>query len=276
MQKLKKLLFTLFVMVLLSSCGEYNKVLNKGKNEDRYKMAVDLYEKGEYKKAIPLFEKLVGPYAGKPQMERIQYMTADSYYNTENYSLASYYFSKFIVNYASSTKVEEAAFLGAKSYYLASPKYSRDQQDTQKALTAYQEFIDTYPDSELIPEANKAYTELISRLEKKDFEIAKQYYHTENYTAAITAFDTFNEEHLGSQFKEDALYYKFKASYDLGMKSILSKKEQRLLDARLAYSKFNKSFPDSDKKKEVDNMFDDINKELEKTKEELATISQNN
>ena len=276
MQKLEKLVFTLVLVILFSSCGEYNKVLNKGKNADRYKMAVELYEKEDYKKAIPLFEKLVGPYAGKPQMERIQYMTADSYYKTEDYALSSYYFSKFIVNYPESSKVEEAAFLGAKSYYLASPKYSLDQQDTEKALLAFQNYIDTYPNSELISEANVIYKDLITRLEKKDFEVAKQYYHTEKYNAAITAFDSFNEEHLGSVFKEDALYYKLKANYDLGMKSILSKKEQRLIDAKLAYNKFQKSFPDSKKMKEANNMLKQIDEELEKTKEELSTISQNN
>lgn len=276
MRKLNKLVLTLLLVILFSSCGEYNKVLNKGKNADRYKMAVELYEKENYKKAIPLFEKLVGPYAGKPQMERIQYMTADSYYKTEDYSLSSYYFSKFIVNYPESSKVEEAAFLGAKSYYLASPKYSLDQQDTQKALVAFQSYIDTYPNSELISEANVIYRDLVTRLEKKDFEVAKQYYHTERYNAAITAFDSFNEEHLGSVFKEDALYFKLKATYDLGMKSILTKKEQRLLDAKYAYNKFQKSFPDSKKMKEANNMLKQIDKELENIKEEFSTISQNN
>ncbi len=276
MQKLNKLVFTLLLIILLSSCGEYSKVLNKGKNADRYKMAVELYESENYRKAIPLFEKLIGPYSGKPQMERIQYMVANSYYKTEDYNMSSYYFSKFIVNYSESSKVEEAAFLAAKSYYLASPKYSLDQQDTEKALSGFQSYIDTYPNSELITEANEIYRGLVTRLEKKDFEVAKQFYHIEKYNAAITAFDSFNEEHLGSVFKEEALYYKLKASYDLGMKSILSKKEYRLLNAKAAYSKFKKSFPDSKKMKDANNMLKQLDKELASTKEEFSTISQNN
>ncbi len=276
MQKIKILIFTLLVLVLFNACGEYQKVLNKGKNVDRYKLAVELYEKKEYKKTIPLFEKLVGPYAGKPQMERIQYMISDSYFQEENYAMSSYYFSKFIVNYPESSKVEEAAYLSAKSYFLASPRYSLDQEDTYKALSAFQNFIDTYPTSDLIPEANEFYRKLNNRLEKKDFEVAKQYYHTERYNAAITAFDTFNEDHLGSVFKEDAMFYKFKASYDLGIKSILSKKEQRLSEALLAYNKFKRSFPESKKMKEMDRMVNNINKELNKLKEQLSTISQKN
>lgn len=274
MQKLKNILYAFLILISFVSCGEYQKVLNKGLNEERYKMAVELYEKGEYSKSLPLFEKLVGPYAGKPQMERIQYMTADAYYNTKNFELASYYFTKFISNYPNSSKMEEAAFLSAKSYYQASPKYSLDQQDTHKALEAFQNYIDTFPDSERIEEANGYYRELSDRLEKKLFEVARQYYHTENYYAAMVAFDTFNEEYLGSSYKEEALYYKFKAAFDLAINSILMKKEERLLDAKAAYSKFQKSYPESKRMKELDNDLDQLEKELTKTKEQLATISQ--
>lgn len=273
---MKRLVYIFLVTILLSSCGEYSKVLNKGKNAERYKMAEELYKKKEYKKAIPLFEKIVGPYAGKPQMERIQYMIADSYYQSKDYTLSSYYFTKFITNYPESSKVEEARYLSARSYYMAAPKYSLDQQDTYKALTAFQEFIDSYPNSELAKEANKYYQELTSRLEEKDYEIAWQYYHMEDYKSAIMAFDTFNEEHLGSEFKEDALYYKFKSSYELGFNSTLSKKTARLNDAKTAYTKFQKTFPESKKMKELDNKLSQIDKELIMTQEEIKRILQKN
>ena len=60
------------------------------------------------------------------------------------------------------------------------------------------------------------------------------------------------------------------------MNSILNKKEDRLLSAKIAYSKFKKSFPESKKMKELDNMIKQIDKELVKYKEEISTISQNN
>ncbi len=275
MQKMKKLALILILAVLLGSCAEYHKVLNKGKNTEKYQLAVDMYEKKDYKKAIALFEKIMGPYANKPQMERIQFMISDCYFQTENYTMASYYFSKFITNYPESTKVQEAAYFSAKSYYLASPRYSRDQEDTYKALTAYQNFIDKYPQSDLIEEANKDYAELNRKLQFKDFEIARQYYHTERYNAAIQAFETFNEDHLGSEFKEETYYYSFKSAYELGMKSILSKKEERISEALLSHRKFQKTFPESERLKEVNELGVKLQEELIKTKELLlATISQ--
>lgn len=271
---MKKLAFLFMLTLVLGSCGEYHKVLNKGKNTEKYQLAVDMYEKKDYKKAIALFEKIMGPYANKPQMERIQYMISDSYFQTENYTMASYYFSKFITNYPESSKVQDAAYFSARSYYLAAPKYSRDQEDTYKALTAYQNFIDKYPQSELVEEANKDYAELNRKLQFKDFEVARQYYHTERYKAAIQAFETFNEDHLGSEFKEESYYYSFKSAYELGMKSILSKKEERISEALLSHRKFQKTFPESEKLKEVDQLGLKLQEELIKTKELLATVSQ--
>jgi outer membrane protein assembly factor BamD len=276
MQKMKKSALVLLIAILLSSCGEYQKVLNHGKNTEKYQMAVQMYEKKDYKKAITLFEKLMGPCANKPQMERIQYMISDSYFQTENYAMSSYYFSKFITNYPESSKAQEAAYYSAKSYFLASPVYSRDQEDTYKALSAYQNFIDQYPGSELTEEANKDFAALNRKLQFKDFEIAKQYYHTEYYAAAIQAFETFNEDNLGSEFKEESYYYSFMAAYHLGMKSILEKKEERLTDAIRSYNKFKKNFPESDKLKELNGLEEKLQEELTKTKEIFATISQNN
>ncbi|MDZ7614655.1 MAG: outer membrane protein assembly factor BamD [Flavobacteriaceae bacterium] len=240
---IRKISFIFFISLLLSGCSEYSKVLNKGKNAERYDLAEKLYEQGEYKKCIPLYEKLVGPYGGKPQLERIQFMLADSYYQTGNYELSSYYFEKFIANYPGSSKIEEAAYLSAHSYYLAAPKYSRDQMDTKKAMEAFEGFIATYPESSRIPQANKIYLDLTGRLEKKDFEIAKQYYHTEHYTAAMKSFDIFNEEHLGSIYREEAMYYKFKASYETCNAECLNQEERKIGRIKTSLSEVSEKLP---------------------------------
>ena len=95
MQKNKIYILIICVAMALSSCSEYQKVLNKGKVAEQYKMATEMYENQKFSKAIQLFEKITPSYRGKPQMERIQYMIAQSHYNTKQYSLAAYYFEKF-------------------------------------------------------------------------------------------------------------------------------------------------------------------------------------
>ncbi|PQJ74687.1 outer membrane protein assembly factor BamD [Polaribacter gangjinensis] len=279
MQKIKNLAYLLAISLLLFSCGEYQKVLNKGTVEDQYKMAVKMYESQKFGKAIRLFEKVTPAYRGKPQMERIQFMVAQSNFNEKNYQTAGYYFDRFAKNYPKSSKLEEASFASALSYKLASPEFSKDPTDTNKALEAFQTFINAFPDSDKLEEANKHYKELRYKLQKKYFEIAKTYYTTadydmRNYKAAIQAFDNLLEDYLGSEFKEEALYYRLKAAHDFTFKSYDRRKPERIKDAMEAYDKLIRNYPDTKYKTEVDKMVTRLQNEkvriddlIEKSKE---------
>jgi outer membrane protein assembly factor BamD len=266
MQKIKNLACLLVLCAMLFSCGEYQKVLNKGSEEDQYKMAVKLYESQKYSKALRLFEKITPHYRGKPQMERIQFMVAQSNFNEKSYTTAGYYFDRFANNYPKSSKKEEASFLSAYSYKLASPVFSIDPTDTNKALEDFQGFINAYPDSEKIPEANKHYAELRVKLQQKYFEIAKTYYRTadydlRNYKAAIQAFDNLLSDYLGSEFKEEALFYRLKAAHDFVLKSFDRRKLERIKDAMGAYDKLKRNFPESKFMEDSNEMLATLQKE---------------
>lgn len=266
MQKIKNLAFLLLFSLMMFSCGEYQKVLNKGSVEDQYKMAVKMYETKKFGKALRLFEKVTPAYRGKPQMERVQFMVAQSNFNEKNYSLAGYYFDRFTNNYPKSSKREEAAFLSAYSYKLSSPVFSKDPTDTNKALESFQSFINTYPNSDKIEEANQHYKELRYKLQKKYFEIAKTYYTTSdydlrNYKAAIQAFDNLLSDYLGSEFKEEALYYRLKCAHDFVLKSTDRRKFDRIKDAIEAYQKLKRNFPESEFMEEANDMLVTLKKE---------------
>jgi len=262
MLKNKQLIIAFLIIVGFSSCSEFSKVLNKGTSIEQYALATDLYKAEKYNKSIQLFEKIIPAYRGKPQMERIQYMLSDAYYQTKNYLLAAYHFDRFTKNYAKSTKKESAAFLSAHSYYLSIPRASLDQSDTKTAIEAFQKFIDTYPASEKIIEANRYIQEMQFSLEQKAYDIAYQYYHTENYKAAVVAFDNFLSDNLGSSFKEDALFYKSKAGYNLAMKSVASKKEERIKLALKTIKRLEYNFKETKYKNEIDKLRKNLKEEL--------------
>ncbi|CAL2055153.1 outer membrane protein assembly factor BamD [Tenacibaculum sp. 190524A05c] len=269
MQKMNRKIYFVLTLLVLVSCGEYQKVLNRGTIEEQYKMAVKMYEAKKYSKALRLFEKVTPAYRNKPQMERIQYMVANSNFNEENFSIAGYYFNRFSQNYPKSSKREEADFLSALSYYNAAPVYSKDPTDTNKALESFQSFIDKYPNSLRLDEANKYYNELRFKLETKAFEIAKGYYTTavtdsRNYRAAITAFDNLISDYLGTRYKEEALYLRFKSAHDFAMKSTDRRKDKRLKEAVKAYEKFERNFPESKFKAEINEMLASIKKEQQR------------
>lgn len=261
---IKKIIALLVLVTLFSSCNEYQNAL---KNEDvgaKFEMATKMYDEGKYSKAIRLFEQIAPAYRGKPQAEKLFYMFAQSYYKTEQYVLSGYQFDSFVSGYPKSEKLQEAAFLGAKSYTMLSPVYSLDQVDTFKGIDKMQAFIDNYPNSEYLPEANKAVKELNEKIEKKVYENAKGYNTISDYKSSLVAFDNFIADYPGTPFKEEALYYKLDSAYQLGINSIPSKMEERLNVAKVAHASLMKFKADTKYKKAADEMLVRIEKDLQK------------
>ncbi|HLF52248.1 outer membrane protein assembly factor BamD [Flavobacterium sp.] len=260
---MKKFLFTLLIAVVFSSCSEYQKAIKTEDVAVKFDMATKLYESKKYTKAIRLFEQLAPTYRGKPQAEKMFYMFAQSYYKTKQYYLAGYQFESFASGYPKSDKIQEAAFLGAKCYSMLSPVYSLDQTDTYKAIDKLQAFIDTYPNSEYLAEANVLVKALREKLEKKAFENAKGYNKISDYKSAIVALDNFISDYPGTPFKEKALFYKLDSAYQLAINSVPSKKEERLNAAKTAHSSLIKFNANSEYKKEADEMLARIDKDLQ-------------
>jgi outer membrane protein assembly factor BamD len=181
-----------------------------------------------------------------------------------------------VSSYPNSEKAEEAAFLSAKSYYMLSPVYSKDQTETINAIEKLQNFMNMHPESQYSEEANELFKELDFKLEKKAFEIAKQYAliapgYTRDFNAAIKSFDNFIYEFPGSVLREDALFYKFDAAYKQAMNSyeqgivsnvIVPLRKNRLIQAKEYYATFKKNFADSKYMAEADKMALSIDEEL--------------
>ncbi|WP_428225528.1 outer membrane protein assembly factor BamD [Flavobacterium sp.] len=251
------------IAVLFTSCSEYQKALKSEDPAVKLIAATHKYDKQKYNKAIRLFEQIAPAYRGKSDAEDMFYKYAQSYYKTEQFYLASYQFESFNALYPKSKFAEEAAFLGAKSTSELSPVYSLDQGDTEKAIDKLQNFINRYPNSAYLPEANKIMAGLQYKLEKKSFEIAKQFNTISDYKAAIKAFENFIVDYPGTTFKEKALFYKFDSTYQLAINSIHNKMQERLNDAKTAYNALMKFKADTEYKKQADQILVRIEKDLQ-------------
>lgn len=261
---MKKILYLLFVAVLICSCSEYQRAIKSEDVAVKFAMAEKQYDKGKYAKAIRLFEEIAPAYRGKPQAEKMFYLFAQSYYKSEQYYLAGYQFESLTASYPKSEKAEEASFLGAKSYSKLSSSYSLDQTDTHKAIDKLQDFIDSYPNSQYLAEANSTLKILTDKIEKKVFKNAKQYNTISDFKSAIVALDNFIADYPGTKYKEDALFFKFDSAYKLAINSIPSKMEERLNNAKLAYAGLIKFGPTVDHKAKADMMLAQIDKDLQK------------
>ena len=261
---MKKIVSLLVVIVLLASCNEYQKALKSEDPAVKFEMAKKMYEAKKYNKAIRIFEQIASVYRGKPESENLYFMFSQSYFNTKQYYLAGYQFESFVSSFPKSDKAQEASFLGAKSYSMLSPVYSLDQTDTTKAIEKLQTFIDTYPNSIYLAEANAIVKNLNEKLERKVFENAKGYNTISDYKSALVALDNFVADFPGTPFKEEALFYKYDSAYQLGINSVPAKMEERLNVAKVAYANLIKFKADTKYKKQADEMYARIEKDLQK------------
>jgi outer membrane protein assembly factor BamD len=262
--------FSLIALTLVfGSCSEYQKVLKSEDVKAKYDMAESFYNEGDYKRSNRLLQQIAPKYIGKPQGERVMFFLSNSYYQIEDFNTAGYQFERFIKSYPKSDKAQEAAFLGAKSYYELSPNYSLDQTDTDKALAKLQTFINLYPTSEYLPEANIMAEDLAQKKERKALEIAKQFtklgeFYTLDYSiSAASALDNFVLDFPGSIYKEEALFYKVKALTNLALNSTEQRKRERLDDAKTAYNALKKSFPQTQFEKQAEDLMEKVDRELQ-------------
>lgn len=261
---LKNIVSFLFVVLLFSSCSEYQKALKTEDVSVKFEVSTKLYEAQKYSKAIRIFEQLAPTYRGKPQAEKLFYMFSMSYYKTEQFYLAAYQFESFVSGYPKSEKLEEASFLGAKCFSKLSPSFSLDQVDTFKAIEKLQDFINRYPNSTYIAEANVTLKGLNDKIEKKVFENAKQYNTITEHKAAIVALDNFVEDFPGTIYKEEALFVKYDSAYQLAINSVPDKMEERLHVAQTAYNSLIKFKPETKYKKIADEMSAQVETNLKK------------
>ena len=263
---MNKFIYILLVILSISSCSPYQKAMKSDDVEFKTKVFNAQIEKKKYSKAIRLFELYATSYRGKPQAESAFFNYAKALYATKQYITAAYQFESFASSYPKSPNAEEASFLGAECYSKVSPLYSLDQVDTDKALSKIQIFVNKYPNSAFLPQANEIVKVLSEKLELKAFEIAKQYNtigeFTRDYNAAIIALDNFVFNFPGSKYKEDALFYKYDSMYRLALNSIPSKKQERLITAKTYQQNLIKFKADTKYLEKSNKMLETLDKEL--------------
>jgi len=243
---MKQILSLLLLLTVITSCNEYNKLVKSEDYELKKTKGIEYYNTGDYIKAVTLLESAIPFYKLSMEGEKVYYYFCMGNYELKDYYLASYYFRRFISQYPSSKYTEECQFLSAMCSVHNSPEYALDQTETFNALDQLQVFADMYPDSEKMDTCNSIMDNLHAKLELKDFESAKLYHQTENYKAAVVAFDNLIVKYPTSKYKYEILNLNVLSNYELAINSIQSKKLERLNNTLKSYRKFVAEFPNSD------------------------------
>jgi outer membrane protein assembly factor BamD len=257
---MKKRIFSIGIILLLiiSACGDYNKILKSTDYEFKYKKAIEYYEQGEFVKAGTLFQELVNIYRGTSRADQIYYYYAKSMMGQKDYLMATHYFKSLLREFPGSEYGEEAQFMVGYCSYLLSPKPRLDQTVTKEAIESFQLYINLYPYNERVDEANRLIDELKDKLVYKSYLSARLYYDFENYKAAVIALDNSLKEYPESQYREELMYMLLKSKYLLAINSVEDKKAERLSSALDEYFSFVDEYPESKYRREVDRFYETV------------------
>ncbi len=270
---LRLYIITILVVFVTFSC-KFQRILKSDDPELKYRKAIEYYEEGDYDRAIRLFSDIITIYRGTRKAEEINYYFAMAHYNQGDYILASHYFKSFVSVYPRSEYAEKFTYLSAYCKYLESPRYNLDQTVSREAIQELQAFINRYPESERVEEANEMIDELRLKLEKKRFEIARLYYNIRAFKAAIRTFENLINDFPGTVYEEKALFFIVKSYHDFARMSIPERQPERYEKTVQAYEKLYNNFPESEFLKEAEKLFNnsrDYLKEIEKTNDVVST-----
>jgi outer membrane protein assembly factor BamD len=245
----------LIVLVLVSSCGEYEKLLKSTDFELKKAKAKEYYDAGQYVKASEVLKQIIPRYRATEEAEELNWMNAQCFYGMKDYYSAGSYFKSFIDQFPFGRHAEEANFMAAMCDYNISPRPELDQENTRNAIEGFNIFMNRYPNNPRVEESKILVKELEDKLVEKSYLSAKLYYDMKQYKAAIVALNNSLKEYAESKYREQMMFLKLNSLFLYAENSFKERQMERYQDTLDDYFSFMEEFPQSEYSKEVSNIF---------------------
>ena len=263
LRKVTSILLICLSALLLSGCGEYQKVQKSNDPELKYTKAIEYFNAGKYSRAQLLFDDVSAYYKGTERSEDVLIYLARCYMGQKDYSSAAEYYSAYTRNYPKGKSIMEASFMVAHSNYMDSPDARLDQAQTKKAIEYYTVFVEHYPESQYAPQAYDEMREMYDKLAQKELYSARLYYNLgtylgNNYLSAETVARNAIKKYPSNKYLEEFSWIILKSKYQQTLNSIEDLKDERARDTQDEYYNFITDYPESKHRKEADN----INKQI--------------
>jgi len=253
-QPLRALAAIFSLLIFFSSCSSYQKLLKSDDIQLKKDKAIEYYEKGDYQKSLALITDVIPAYRGTAEAEQLNYYYAMAHYKLKDYIMAAHYLKTFTQGFPRSEHVEEFLFLSAYCKYLLSPRPTLDQTETRDAINELQAFINRFPQSEKVLEANELIDELRDKLETKAFNTAMLYFNLMDFEAAVTTFNNVIRDFPDTEYREESLFYIMRSYFLFAENSIEFRQMERYKEVVGAYDKLVKRFPETNFLSDADAM----------------------
>ena len=245
----------LVLLVLLTSCSEYERLLKSDDFQAKYEAAMDYFEDEDYVRSATLIEQILPVYRGTARAADLNFTLAYAYFHRRDYMLAAHHFDSFVRDFPASPHIEEATFMRAYCNYLLSPRPDLDQSTTRRSIEQFTLFMSRFPESERVEEATELVVEMRAKLLEKSFESARLYFDMGDYQAAIVALKNSLADFPETRHREEIMFMILRASFLLADRSVPERQLERFQATIDEYYAFIEEFPDSRYVREAHNMF---------------------
>ena len=130
----------LSALALTSGCSRATKIEDLPMDAAWHKI-MERYNKPRYLDASDQLEVFLINHAGTALADSAQLILAECHYKMKEYIISADEYQKLFTQYPQSPLAEQGEYKMGLSYYMLSPKFSLDQQYTQKAIDTFQLFI---------------------------------------------------------------------------------------------------------------------------------------
>jgi outer membrane protein assembly factor BamD len=209
------------LLLALAACGDSDEIDKKSLEtrpvEELYNEAMDELEAENYKAAKTGFEEVERQHPYSVWAKRAQVMNAYTNYKRQDYEEAIAILDRFTKLYPGDEKAAYAFYLIALSYYEQITDVGRDQSMTQQAMTALQDVIRRFPDSDYARDAQIKLDLTVDHLAGKEMEVGRYYLTRKEYPAAITRFEKVVKDYQTTSHVPEALHRLVEAYLRLGI-----------------------------------------------------------
>ncbi len=259
-QSMRKLLLLLPLLGMLASCSEYTKVMKSRDVDYKFDYAKRAYEEKKYVQASTVLNDIYTPLRGTAKGEEALFLLAMSYYENQDYTNANVFFKTYYQRYPKGKYAELSHYYSGYGFYLDSPDPQLDQTYTVKAIEELQNFLERYPKSEKVPEAQQAIFEMQDKLTLKELQNAQLYYNLgnfmgNNYESAVIVAQNALKDYPYSKYREEFEFLILKSKYQQAKNSVSEKMGERYSDVVDEYFSFVNNYPESKHLKEAKTIF---------------------
>jgi outer membrane protein assembly factor BamD len=252
----------LIILVLLSSCGEYERLMKSNDFDLKKSKSKEYYDAGQYVKTTELLTQILPKYRATEEAEDLNWMNAQSYFGMKDYVMAGSYYKSFVEQFPFGKHTEEANFKAALCDYNISSRPELDQENTRNAIEGFNIFINKFPNNTKVEECRKMINDLEDKLVEKSYLSAKLYYDMKQYKAAVIALTNSLKEYANSKYREKMMYLKLNSLFQYAELSFTEKQKERYQATLDDYYSFMEEFPKSTYTKDVNSIYLKTNKYL--------------